>query len=187
MICLLLVMMIIGGGIWYFVGGASGKNATDVVKTDSTDVKKDSIPDTLKQKDDAGDNDKVSDSSGKGNKAESLPDHGSGKSIFPNDANPGKDKVEEMDPGEEINGEKDVLVPVGNINEDEGDAPEVKEQKTIPDEYLIKKGEFTWKKITDGINKEYKTDFSEIEVKNANPKVDLGTIKIGQKIKIPKK
>lgn len=187
LICLLLVMMIIGGGIWYFVGGASGKNATDVVKTDSTDVKKDSIPDTLKQKDDAGDNDKVSDSSGKGNKAESLPDHGSGKSIFPNDTNPGKDKVEEMEPGEEINGEKDVLVPVGNINEDEGDAPEVKEQKTIPDEYLIKKGEFTWKKITDGINKEYKTDFSEIEVKNANPKVDLGTIKIGQKIKIPKK
>lgn len=187
LICLLLVMMIIGGGIWYFVGPSPKKNVTDVVKTDSTNVKNDSIPNTPKQKNDAGNDDKVLDSSREDNKAKSLPDHGDGKSIFPNDVNPGKDKVDEAGPGEETNGEKDVLEPVGNINEDESDALKVEEQKTIPDEYKIKRGEFTWKKITDGINKEYKTNFTENEIKHVNPKVDLVTIKIGQKIKIPKK
>ena len=184
LIGLLLVMLISGGGIWYFMGKSPKKNAIDVTNTDSTKVKKDSTFNTPKHKDNAEANNNALGSSEGDNKAKSLQNHGGGKSIFPKDAS---SEEEEVEPVEEINGEEDVLEPVGNINEDKNETPKVKEQKTIPDEYLIKKGEFTWKKITDGINKEYKTDFSESEIEHANPKVDLGTIKIGQKIKIPKK
>lgn len=184
LIGLLLVMLISGGGIWYFVGKSPKKNVMDITNMDSTKVKKDSTLNTPKHKDNTEAHNNTLGSSGGDNKEKSLPNRGGGKSIFPKNTSP---EEEEVEPDGEINGEEDVLEPVGNINEDKNDIPKVKEHKTIPDEYLIKKGEFTWKKITNGINKEYKTNFSESEIERANPKVDLGTIKIGQKIKIPKK